>query len=455
MEMKTTPWLRIKNKIKSLLSKESAKGLLLFLGAISALVWANTPWHESYHHLWENYLEISLGDLHFKQNLHHVINDGLMAIFFFLVGLEIKREVMVGELSSIKKASLPILCAIGGMLFPALIYFAMNTSGETATGWGIPMATDIAFVLVILTLLGRRVPLALKVFVTALAVVDDLGAVLVIAFFYTDEIIWSSLYIAFAVFLLLMGANRLGIRNPWFYGLIGMVGVWLGFLQSGVHATIAGVLIAMAIPTSVLIHEDRFARRLKNLGDKFDESDSTDHHMITETQLEILDEVKRSRKDVSPPLQRIEYALSPFVDFFILPLFALANAGITLQGSFAENISSTVSLGIVAGLVIGKLVGIVGVAQIATRLGIAHLPANTNWRSFTGGAILAGVGFTMSLFIAELAFSSTALLNEAKLGVLIASVLATIIGTLIFLNPQKSIESKEPKAEFEPVNNEG
>lgn len=451
MKLQTTPWINAKSTIKSLFSNDSVEGILLIVSVIVAMVWANSPWHDSYHELWQKELVLRLGSLEFKQTLHHLINDGLMAIFFFVVGLEIKREVMAGELATWKKASLPVVCALGGMVFPALIYFALNFGGATATGWGVPMATDIAFTLVLLSVLGSRVPVALKVFVTALAVVDDLGAVLVIAFFYTDEIVWNSLIVAVSVFLALLIANKLGARNPWFYGLVGLMGVWLGFLQSGIHATIAGVLIAMAIPTITLLKESRFSKRLTRLGKKFDESATTNNQMITQDQLHIVDSVYETNKAVTPPLQRVEHALSPIVSFFILPLFALSNAGIEIDGSVVESLTSSVSLGIILGLVVGKFIGIVGVARIMTWFKLANLPKNTNWTQLMGAACLAGIGFTMSLFIAELAFDSEELLSKAKLGILVASVIAAVVGFFFFLNSnssdkaEKAIKTKNQK----------
>ncbi|HKK74011.1 MAG TPA: Na+/H+ antiporter NhaA [Saprospiraceae bacterium] len=433
MSIKQTPWLRAKKRLKWVLNKDITEGIFLLLGVIVALIWANSPGHESYHHLWEQKLSIRFGSFQFEQNFHHLINDGLMAIFFFLVGLEIKREVMVGELSTFRKALFPIICAAGGMLFPALIYFAFNPSGDAADGWGVPVATDIAFALVLVSVLGKRVPVALKVFLAALAIADDLGAVMVIAIFYTDEIVINSLLIAFSVFGFLIVANRFGIRNPWFYGLVGMFGIWLAFLQSGVHATIAGVIIAMAIPTDVLIRGDKYAYKLKQLGRKFKRTDGHDHQMATDDQLEIVGNVKKVTKAVMPPLQKIEHAISPFVSYLILPLFALANAGVRLETSFWEAIQSPVSLGIIFGLVFGKTIGIMGFARLSTWLGITQIPAAISWRQLLGAASFAGIGFTMSLFIAELAFNNEALLVNAKFGILLASVVAASIGLIIFL----------------------
>lgn len=448
MSIKQTPWLRLRRKLKWVLNKDITEGIFLLLGVIIALVWANSNWHDSYHHLWEQKLTIRLGSFEFKQSLHHLVNDGLMAIFFFLVGLEIKREVMVGELSTLRKALFPVICAAGGMIFPAMIYYLFNPSGEAAAGWGVPVATDIAFALVLISVLGRRVPIALKVFLAALAIADDLGAVMVIAIFYTDEIIINSLLIAFSVFAFLIAANRFGIRNPWFYGIVGLFGIWLAFLQSGVHATIAGVLIAMAIPTSVLIKEDKYAYKLKQLGYKFKRTDSNDHQMATDDQLKIVDNVKKVTKAVTPPLQKIEHALSPFVSYLILPVFALANAGVRMETGLWEALHSPVSLGIILGLVLGKVIGVMGFARLFTWLGITQIPPSINWLQLLGAASFAGIGFTMSLFIAELAFADESLLMNAKFGILIASLIAASIGLVIFFffPASKILNSKKAEA---------
>lgn len=433
MTIRNTPWLRFRKKIKWLLERDTSEGVFLLIGVVAALVWANSPWHESYEHFWNKHLLLQFGSFHFEQSFHHLVNDGLMALFFFLVGLEIKREVMVGELSSFRKAILPVICAVGGMIVPALIYWLINPSGPTSKGWGVPMATDIAFALVLLSVLGRRIPAALKIFLAALAIADDLGAVLVIAVFYTDEIVVNALLIAFSFFAVLLIANRLGVRNSWFYGIVGIAGIWFAFLQSGVHATIAGVLIAMAIPTSVLINENKYAHYLQKLGKKFDETDKTGHQMASDDQLAIMEKVQTVTEAVMPPLQKIEHALDPFVSFIILPLFALANAGVRLDTSFAEAISSPISLGIIFGLVAGKMIGVLSFARISTWLGLTRLPVSVTWRHLFGASAFAGIGFTMSLFIAELAFQDPHMLLVAKFGILIASFIAALIGLILFL----------------------
>lgn len=432
MIYKSTPWSKFKHQINALLKKDISKGIVLILALIIALIWANSPASDSYFHLWEQKLKFQLGNFRFEQSLHHLINDGLMAIFFFVVGLEIKREVMIGELASFKKAVLPVACALGGMAIPALLYTIITPTGEAGQGWGIPMATDIAFALVLLNVLGSKVPTALKVFLAALAIADDLGAVLVIAFFYTDEIIVNSLIIAFSVFGGLLVANRIGIRNPWFYGIVGVLGIWLGFLQSGIHATLAGVLLAMAIPTRVLVEEEDYPPKLKKLSNAFKAAESVDHQLVSSSQLKVISQVEKVNYSTTPPLQSIEHALNPIVNFFILPLFALANAGLIIPPNWYQAIISPVSIGIIVGLVLGKFFGIIGMAQLLVKLKIAELPPKVTWFHLAGAACFAGIGFTMSLFIAELAFTNTELQLQAKMGILLASIISAFIGIGIF-----------------------
>lgn len=433
-EMHSTPWSRFKEIIADCFGYESTPGILLILGVIIALILANSPFAEAYHHFWEYEISLSINEFHLHQSLHEFVNDGLMAIFFFTVGLEIKREVMVGELSTWRKAVLPVVCALGGMVFPAAFYALVNLGGPAVNGWGVPMATDIAFALVIIGLLGSRVPVALKVFVTALAVADDLGAVLVIAFFYTDEVVVESLLFAFGTFAVLIVSNRLGVRNSWYYGILGILGIWIGFWFSGVHATIAGVLTAMAIPVNVRLDTGEFLHRLTVQRDRFETAclTDTDNFMVSEEQMEILEEIERDSNATISPLQRIEHVLEPPVDYLILPLFAMANAGVTISGNFGDALFSTVSLGIIAGLCLGKLVGITGTAWLVTRLGLAELPEQTNWKQLAAAASLAGIGFTMSLFIAELAFTEEQFLMQAKVGVLVASLISATAGVLMF-----------------------
>lgn len=365
------------NRLQDFFKLEAASGIVLFACAVAALVWANSPFAASYHTLWQ----VSVAGL----SLHHWMNDGLMAIFFLVVGLEIKREITQGELSSIQKASLPIAAALGGMVVPALIYAFFNQGTAGAAGWGIPMATDIAFALGVLNLLGKRVPASLKLFLTAFAIVDDMGAVLVIALFYTAQISWLFLALGFGILGALFILNRMGVLRSSIYLTLGVL-VWFTFLKSGIHATVAGVLLAFVIPTRTGI--------------------------------------------------KLEHTLHPWVSFGIMPLFALANAGVSLSGG---TLFHPVNLGIIAGLILGKQIGITLFSWAAVRLRFAALPEGIRWIQLYATGWLGGIGFTMSLFITNLAFSEAYLVDLAKLGILTASVLAGGIGAaILFLSSRKN-----------------
>lgn len=419
--------------INEFLHQEASGGILLIICTVIALVWANTALAHTYHDLWHTHLVVSLGSLlTLDYSIHHWINDGLMAIFFFTVGLEIKRELLVGELSSFQKASLPIAGALGGMIVPAILYTVFNTGGEGARGWGIPMATDIAFVVGIMALLGPRVPLTLKIFVLALAIADDIGAVLVIAIFYTAEISTTALIIAAIVLVILLLLNRLGTKSLILYTILGVI-LWLAFLKSGVHATIAGVLLAFTIPAVSRYDTNKFSDKVKQLINNFDATGDHWKNVLNnaERQHDVL-AIESSCEKILTPLQRFEHGLHPWVSFFIIPVFALANAGVTLAGlDILDSLLSPVSLGIVVGLFIGKQFGIFAFSYIAVKLKMASLPEGVNWKKLYGAGILAGIGFTMSLFIANLAFNSEELLNIAKVGILAGSLLSGIIGFLI------------------------
>lgn len=360
-----------------------------------------------------------------------------MAIFFFVVGLELKREIVAGELSNIRKAMLPIAAAIGGMLVPAAIYLALNPTGEVHSGWGIPMATDIALALGVLYLLGNRVPLAIKVFLTALAIVDDLGAVLVIAFFYTSDISFLNLAIGFAFLLMMFIGNRMGVRSIIYYALIGIVGVWTAFILSGIHATIAAVLAAFMIPANVRIKESIYISRIKKHLFRFKNTDPDDLiPTLTNKQLHILERVSLDTKKAIPPLQRLEHSMTPFVNFIILPIFALANAGVTVFNIEIDKLFSTnVAIGVGLGLLVGKVIGIVGFSWLAVKLNIASFPKLMTMKSLTGLALLASIGFTMSLFITQLAFTHEEFKTQAKIGIFIASIIGGLLGYFI-LNKQ-------------------
>ncbi len=355
-----------------------------------------------------------------------------MAMFFFVVGLELKREVVGGELAKPAQAILPIAAAVGGMLVPATIYFVFNGGqGPGREGWGIPMATDIAFAVGLIALLGDRVPLSLKVFLTTLAIADDLGAVLVIAFFYTSEISLLNLLVGLCFLGVLVAGNRLGVRSPVFYGIFGIGGLWVAFLLSGIHATIAGVLAAATIPASVKIDEAGYVARMRRFIDEFARLKPNDVRTLTSEQIHSIDETIRLARHAATPLQQLEHRLQPVVVYVVMPLFALANAGVELPADVGAAIRSPVALGTGLGLLVGKPLGILLVCGLVTRLGWARVGLDFGWVQLFGASVLAGIGFTMSLFINELAFDSAALRQQAKLGILVASVAAGVLGFLI------------------------
>ena len=420
--------------INEFLHQEASGGILLIICTVIALAWANSPWSDSYHDFWQTHFVVNLGNLlNLDYTNHHWINDGLMVIFFFTVGLEIKRELLVGELSSLQKASLPIAGALGGMIAPAIIYTIFNAGTEGANGWGIPMATDIAFVVGVMALLGPRIPLALKIFVLALAIADDIGAVLVIAIFYTAEISMTALIIAAVVLTVLILLNRLGVKSLILYSVLGVI-LWLAFLKSGIHATIAGVLLAFTIPASSRYDTNKFSSKVKELIKNFDATGDHWKNVLnnSERQHDVM-AIESSCEKVLTPLQRFEHQLHPWVSFFIIPVFALANAGVTLAGlDILSALFSTVSLGIITGLFIGKQVGIFAFSFLAVKLKFAALPEGVDWKKLYGAAVVAGIGFTMSLFIAGLAFTDPALLDLSKIGILSGSLLSGIVG-FVFL----------------------
>lgn len=430
-------------KITHYIKEESLGGILLIISTIIALIWANSS--ESYHHFWhEIYIHFSVGDFTINHSIGHWINDGLMAIFFFTVGLEIKREVMGGELSTLKKASLPIVAALGGMLVPALIYAAFNYNHpQFSSGWGIPMATDIAFALGLMALLGDKVNINLKIFLTALAIADDLGAILVIAIFYTESIDINELITAFGFMAVLIAANKFGVRRTAFYALVGLFGVWTSFLFSGVHATIAGVLIALTIPARPKINEVQFISNIKKKIQKFEDTNPNEVSLLTSNQAHIIEDIDSLADDAHTPLQKLEHSLHPITSFFILPIFALANAGIHVEGKIADMLISPIALGITAGLVLGKVIGITAFSWVAIKLKIAKLPQGTNWREITGASMLAGIGFTMSIFVAELAFDDAKVIQMAKIGIFAASIIAAILGlSLLSKSSKKANQTK-------------
>lgn len=426
--------------IREFLKLESAGGILLLGAAVLALVCANTPLAAYYGELIRVPAEIRIGPFEIAKPLLLWINDGLMAVFFFVVGLEMKREVVLGELATPARAVLSVIAALGGMIVPAAIYAALNAGGPGAAGWGIPMATDIAFALGVLALLGTRVPTSLKVFVTGVAIVDDLGAVLVIAVFYTAELVWPALAAAGLALLLLVVVNRAGIRSVTVYVLLGLA-LWLALLQSGVHAAIAGLLTALAVPARRVIDGAEFLRRVRRYTAEFAEHLALGPGEPAEDQRDAIRSLKAAVREVDAPLPRLENALHPWVAYVIMPVFALANAGVGLGGDLEAAFATPVTAGIVLGLFVGKQVGILGFSWLAVRGGVATLPEGAGWWQIWGVALLCGMGFTMSLFIAGLAFPGSALRDTAKLGILAASMLSGAAGLWVLGRVRKPSRS--------------
>jgi NhaA family Na+:H+ antiporter len=422
---------RILRPFQQFAQRETSSGIVLLACAAVALAWANSPWGGSYERLWGQIVTVGHPQFGLAMSLHHWINDGLMVIFFFVVGLEIKRELLIGELSTRQTAALPIAAALGGMIAPALIYTAFNAGTPGARGWGIPMATDIAFALGALALLGPRVPTVLKVFLAALAIADDLGAVVVIAVFYTADLSFVSLGAAAALFLVLLAANRLGIRHTAVYTLLGVV-LWLAVLASGVHATIAGVLLALTIPARTLINEDEFIARAEQSLEDFRASCEPGTTVLTNPGHQYaIHQMEEACEAAQAPLFKLEDKLHTVVAFGIMPLFALSNAGVHIGGGTAGVFTSPVTLGVIFGLLFGKPIGITLFSMLSSRAGIAALSRETTWKALHGVSWLGGIGFTMSLFVANLAFAGTPLLDQAKIGILIASAIAGVTGWLI------------------------
>ena len=419
-------------RLYKIFKKPASKGMLLVLMVIIAMIWANSPFYESYEHFIHMEFILGFDNHNISHSLHAWINDGLMAVFFFTVGLEIKSEIIQGELSTIKKATLPVISAFGGMIVPALLFLAINYGTESQNAWGIPMATDIAFTLGIISLLGSKVSNKLKVFLTALATADDLGAILVIAFFLTPTLN-NEFLIYSATFLALMAlGNYLGIRNVWFYFTFGFLGLWMGLLFSGIHATLAGVLGAFTIPATRKVYYKEFERNVNNWLQTLRSTGLNGGRMLSHHQDRILHKMIRETKRTRTPLQIIETSLLPVVNFVILPLFALANAGVRIEGDFLEMALHPVSIGIILGLVGGKVIGITLFSYASVKLGMANLTEGASWKKITGLGFFAGIGFTMSLFIAELAIKDPIILANAKVGIIIASVLSSLIGILWF-----------------------
>ena len=413
--------------------KSQVAGGLVLLGVTAlALLLANSPWSEAYFRLWELRLTVGIPPFALSKPLHYWINDGLMAVFFFVVGLEIKREFLAGELAGARKAALPIAAAIGGMLVPALLFMLIGPEGLQARGWAIPMATDIAFALGVIALLGDRIPRSLAIFLTALAIVDDLGAVLVIALFYTGELNLAALAAATVFLVILATGNRFGIKTPNFYTLIGLL-LWIAMLKSGIHATVAGVLLGMTIPVRPRHSHEQFLAEAEKLVSTYRAKGTIPGPFLHEGKLGTLLALEHACHDAMSPLQRMEHEMHHWVILGVMPVFALANAGIAFDlHELATAVSHPVTLGIAIGLLLGKPLGITLFAWLAVRLGLAELPAGTRWPQIFGLGLLGGIGFTMSLFITNLAYEDAPeLVAAAKVGIFAASLLAGILGYLL------------------------
>ncbi len=441
------PWEKSFDKIltpfEEFIHRQTTSGLLLMSTAVIALILANTSFLEHYLHFIHTQISLNVANWKIGMSLNHWVNDGLMALFFFVVGLELKRELLVGELANIRNAVLPIAAAIGGMAAPALIYFAFNTSGYEANGWGIPMATDIAFAIGALALLAGRVPKSLITFLVALAIVDDLGAVLVIAVFYTESISLIPLAIAGGIFALLIMLNMSGIRKTTPYFLLAIV-LWYALYKSGVHATLAGILGALAIPAKPKYNPEKFSDYIKELMQKFDNSHQTGNNIMTNDKLRsVVRTIENGIHGVQAPLQQLEHKWHLPVAYLIIPVFALVNAGIPINiSTLSETITHPVMLGVSVGLVLGKFIGITGACWIVLKLGVAELPKNTSFSQIAGVSLLAGIGFTMSIFVAQLGFAhDEELLLMAKTGILFASLFAGFSGYLwLFLVSKKETD---------------
>ncbi len=426
------PGRRLPRALQEFLRTESSGGIVLLAGAVVALAWANSPWRSSYEALWGTELVVELGRLTLAEDLRHWVNDGLMVLFFFVIGLEIKGEIVHGDLRSPRVAALPALAALGGMVVPALVYLAVNAGGGGSNGWGVPMATDIAFALGVVALLGSRVPASLKLFLLTLAIVDDIGAILVIALFYSSDLDLVALAAAVALLLVIVVLRRAQVVWVPCYVVLG-IGVWLATLLSGVHATIAGVALGLLAPAHPLAPAVVAREWAEDLADEPSPQD-------------LAGMTGMARASVSVA-ERLEHQLHPVTSFVIVPLFALANAGVVMSAAVFDAPDATaVAAGVVLGLVVGKVVGISAFSWLAVRLGVGTLPSDVRWGQIIGIAALAGVGFTVSLFIAGLAFDDVELQAAAKVGILAASAIAAAIGTAVLARLARAPEPAEPAA---------
>ncbi|MCH7960158.1 MAG: Na+/H+ antiporter NhaA [Candidatus Hydrogenedentes bacterium] len=440
------PPLEYASPLKRFLHHDIVGSGLLLVGVIAALLIANSPWADDYHHFWEIEFGFAFGEFDLLKPLHLWVNDGLMALFFFMVGLEIKRELLAGELASREKAMLPVMAAIGGMVVPAMIYWVINRQGDGANGWGVPMATDIAFAAGCIAVLKKRVPTALMVFLVALAIVDDLGAVTVIALFYTDEIAQGPLFMGIALIGFSAALSWLGVRRTLPYVVIGMM-VWVAFLGSGVHATVAGVLLAFTIPSNARYKSRLFEDRVRELLARFmraEEQREQDPEQVTQVagkllvsprQQDLIRAMTTECHHVEAPLQRIEYNIEPFCVFIVMPVFAFANSGLSIDfATLGDVLMTPVAIGVFLGLIVGKQVGVMLGAYLSVKIGLARLPHGVKWSQIYAVSWLAGIGFTMSVFIAELAFpvaEHSSNLAEAKVSIFLASLIAAVTGLIL------------------------
>lgn len=433
---------RFMRPIQNFMRIEAASGIIMLVAAVIAVLWANASFGETYFEFLHTHFLLELGAFHLEQSLGHLINDGLMAIFFFVVGLEIKRELVLGELRDRKAAMLPVLAAFGGMLVPAMIYAVINSGDpEALRGWGVPMATDIAFSLGVISLLGKRVPSGAKLFLLALAIVDDLGGILVIAVFYTAELSFAWLGAGLAGLFLVWASGRAGIRSYVLYVPMGFA-IWYFFLESGVHATVAGVALGFLTPARPMYSAREFDRKARHVLDTYPNgADTTDREQADHEAL-VLAEI--SRESVAP-LIRNEHRLASWSAFLIIPLFALANAGVRFEGSIIDSLLSAPALGVALGLVLGKTVGITLFSFIAVKTGLGRLPKATNWRHIVGVATMAGIGFTVALFITALAFTDAVIADEAKVGIFAGSIVSAVIGSIV-LGTSKPVPEEDALA---------
>lgn len=429
----------ISNPINKFINLETSSSIILFACSIIAIIWANSAIGDTYNEFWQSQFTIgfSQSDFYLTKPLILWINDGLMAIFFFVIGLEVKREILAGELTTFKKASLPLFAAFGGMAFPALIFIILNNGKVGVEGWGIPMATDIAFALGILKLLGNRVPLGMKIFLTAFAIVDDIGAVLIIAIFYSANIQWDLIGYALALFSFLIFLNYKEVYSKYIFFLFGFI-IWVFFLKSGIHPTIAGVLMAFTIPIKRKANLTEYVKIVREELSTFKEDATPSKSILTQEQIDVIDSIESVTEDVSSPLQHLEHSLHGWVSYLIMPIFALANAGVVISLSGLEGVSH-LALNIAAALVLGNVIGIVTMSYLGIKFKLADLPEGMNFKQLAGVSILGGLGFTMSLFIANLAYTDQSLIAGAKLGIIAGSIIAGTLGYSILRSVLKQV----------------